>query len=101
MDEGRLDRLEQALLLHAKGRQASPPPEGFTAGVMREVRARAERRVDFRELLGAAMRRFAPAGAVAAAAACAYAQASERLMNQVLLALTLNGGPQLLAGLMP
>lgn len=104
MDDGRLDRLEQALLRHA--RMAKPAPQvpwDFTAGVMREVRARAERGQDFWNLFSLAARRFAPVGALAATAACGYAQLMERVLNQALLSLSLHGGSgaMTLAGMLP
>jgi hypothetical protein len=103
MDDGRLDRLEQALVLHAQGRKRMDPPAGFADGVMREVHAAAERREDFWNAFSFAARRFAPAGALAAAAAYGYAQLSERLLSQALLTLSLHGGitALTLAGLLP
>ncbi|MBA4357062.1 MAG: hypothetical protein Q7U56_08460 [Humidesulfovibrio sp.] len=103
MDDGRLDRLEQALVLHARGRARTLPPAGFTTGVMRAVRANAERRNDFWSAFSFVARRFAPAGALAATATYGYAQMSERLLNQALLSLSLHGGAAAftLAGLLP
>lgn len=106
MDDGRLDRLEQALVLHARGRKRMDPhPDvmaGLAAGVMREVRARAEAKSDFWGVFVLAGWRFAPAGALAATAAFAWAQASERLLGQALMSLSLTGGAgYLLAGLLP
>lgn len=103
MDDGRLDQLEQALLLHARGRKPLAPPTGFTDGVMRAVRANANQRNDFWSAFTFAARRFAPAGALAATAACGYAQLSERLLAQALLTLSLHGSGSayLLAGLLP
>ena len=103
MDDGRLDQLEQALLLHARGRKPLVAPAGFTAGVMRAVRANADRQSDFWSVFACAARRFIPAGALAATVACACALLSERALNQALLILSLHGGgsPYLLAGLIP
>jgi len=102
MDDGRLDRLEQALVLHAGGRTAPAVPRGFTDQVMRAVRARAEASGGFWALFQFAARRFAPVGALAATAACGYAQLSERLFNQALLSMSLHGGGAFsLARLMP
>lgn len=103
MDDGRLDRLEQALVQRARGRKRMDPPVGFTAGVMRGVRAAAERRSEFWGVFALAARRFVPAGALAATAACGYALMSERLLNQALLVLSLHGSGSayILAGLLP
>jgi hypothetical protein len=103
MDDGRLDQLEQALLLHARSRKPLAPPAGLTEGVMREVRALADRRSDFWSVFVFAARRFVPAGALAATTAGGYALLSERVLNQALLTLSLHGGdsPYLLAGLLP
>lgn len=103
MDDGRLDQLEQALLLHARGRKPLAPPAGFTAGVMRGVRNLADERSDFWSVFACAAQRFVPAGALAATVACACALLSERALNQALLTLSLHGGssPYLLAGLIP
>ena len=103
MDDGRLDQLEQALLLRARGRTAPAMPGGFSAGVMREVRLVAERRSDFWSVFSSAAWRFVPAGALAATATFGYAQLSERLLNQALLSLSLHGGATsiTLAGLLP
>lgn len=103
MDDGRLDVLEQALLLHARGRKRMDPPAGFVDGVMREVRARDVSRGDFWSAFCCAARRFVPAGALAATASFGYAQLSERLLHQALLALSLQGGSSALtlAGLLP
>jgi hypothetical protein len=103
MDDGRLDQLEQALLLHARGRKHIGPPVGFTDGVMREVRAAAERQNDFGNIFFFAAQRFVPAGALAATAACGYALQSERLLAQALFVLSLHGSGSayLLAGLLP
>ncbi len=106
MDDGRLDRLEQALVLHARARKPKRRmdlPAGFTPGVLRAVRAVHARRSDFWGVFALAARRFAPAGALAATAACGYAQLSERLLNQALLALSLHGAGSAytLAGLLP
>ena len=103
MDDGRLDQLEKALLLHARVKKHPVLPAGFTDGVMREVRARAERRVDFWSLFTFAARRFVPAGALAATAACGYALMSERVLSQALLTLSLHGSGSayLVAGLLP
>lgn len=110
MDDGRLDRLEQALLTHARGRKPTGRmdlPEGFTGGVMRAVRVVSERQADGRNdfwfAFAQAAQRFAPAGALAATASYGYAQFSERLLNQALLALSQSGGggAYLLAGLLP
>ncbi len=103
MDDGRLDQLEQALVLRAGNRKPPAMPAGFTAGVMREVRRSVERRSDFWSLFAFAARRFVPAGALAATASFGYAQLSERLLNQALLSLSLHGGSAAftLAGLLP
>lgn len=104
MDDGRLDRLEHALLLHFRAqRRAAPAPGDFTAQVMRAVRLRAEKAPDFWDVFSQAARRFAPVGALAATAACGYAQSMERVFNQALLSLSLHGGSSALTlvGLMP
>jgi len=103
MDDGRLDQLEQVLLRHARGRSPMAAPAGFTEGVMRAVRAKVEARNDFWSLFSLAGSRFAPAGALVASAACAYALMSERLLTQAVVSLSLHGtgGTYILAGLMP
>lgn len=102
MDDGRLDRLEQALVRHFRRRQPVGVPQGFAGEVMRSVRARADAAGGFWPLFQFAARRFAPVGALAATAACGYAQLSERLLNQALLTMSLHGGGALsLARLMP
>ena len=103
MDDGRLDQLEQALVLCARNRKTSAMPAGFTVGVLREVRRSVERRSDFWSIFTFAARRFVPAGALAATASYGYAQLSERLLNQALLSLSLHGGATsiTLAGLLP
>jgi len=103
MDDGRLDQLEQALLLHARGRKPLAVPAGFTGGVMRAVRASADRQSDFWSVFSLAAWRFVPAGTLAATAACGYALLSERALNQALLTLSLHGSGStyLLAGLLP
>ncbi len=102
MDDGRLDRLEQALMRHFRRKPAVGVPPGFTGQVMRSVRARAEAAGGFWALFQFAARRFAPVGALAATAACGYAQLSERLFNQALLSMSLHGGGALsLTQLMP
>jgi hypothetical protein len=98
----RLDRIEQALVLHARTRPALAVPAGFEAAVMRSVRASAEAAGGFWTVFSFAARRFAPVGALAATAACGYAQVSERLFNQALLIMSLHGGSALsMARLMP
>lgn len=72
-----------------------PPADfmgGFTAGVMREVRATADRRADFWSAFSFVARRFVPAGVLAATLTYGYAQMCERLLNQALLSLSLHGG---------
>ncbi len=103
MDDRRLDVLEDTLLRHARARRPLAAPENFTAGVMREVRAVAARRSDFWMAFACAARRFAPAGALAATAACGYALMSELVLDQALLTLSLHGSGStyLLAGLLP
>ncbi|MGE4263455.1 MAG: hypothetical protein AB7E46_03170 [Desulfovibrio sp.] len=103
MDDGRLDRIEQALVRGARLRaQSVPVPQDFTARIMREVRAKASARVEFWDVFGRAARRFAPVGALAATGACGYAQVMERVLNQALVSLSLHGGSSLtLAGFMP
>ncbi len=103
MDDRRLDRIEQALLLHHRKRsQGVAVPHDFTARVMRAVRHKAERKADFWDFFGLAARRFAPVGALAATAACGYAQLMERMLNQALLSVSMHGsGVVTLAGLMP
>lgn len=103
MDDGRLDQLEQALLLHGRGRKPLGMPAGFADGVMRQVRVLADQRSDFGSVFSLVAWRFVPAGALAATAACAYAQLSERVLNQALLTLSLHGSGStyLLAGLLP
>lgn len=93
MDDGRLDRIEQALLRHHRLRSAAAaPPPGFSAAVMRGVRQAAERQAGFWDIFGLAARRFAPVGALAATAAYGYAQVMERLLSQAVLSLSLHGG---------
>ena len=103
MDDRRLDRFEQALLKHGRLRnRAVPVPHDFTAQVMRSVRHKAESRVDFWDVFSMVARQFAPVGALAATAACGYAQFMERVLSQALLSLSLHGsGTIILAGLMP
>lgn len=105
MDDGRLDRIEAALLRGRALRMEKPGPAApgdFTAQVLRSVRQAAERPARFWDLFGGAARRFAPVGALAAGAACGYAQYMERLMNQALLSLSMHGGGYTsLAGLLP
>jgi len=98
----RLDNLEQALVLHARCRRPPAVPAGFTDGVMRAVRQKAESVGGFWTMFGFAARRFAPVGALAATAVCGYAQLSERLFSQTLLFLSLHGaGAYSLVRLMP
>lgn len=103
MDDGRLDRIEQALLRHGSLRARPVPlPQDFTARIMREVRNMAPRPVSFWDVFGMAARRFAPVGALAATAACGYAQFMERALHQAVLSLSLHGaGAITLAGLVP
>jgi len=104
MDDGRLDRIEQALMRGAQLRAPSAvAPQDFTARIMREVRAKASVKVEFWDVFGRAARRFAPVGALAATGACGYAQVMERILNQALVSLSLHGGSNALtlAGLMP
>ncbi|HWR02465.1 MAG TPA: hypothetical protein VN419_00490 [Humidesulfovibrio sp.] len=103
MDDGRLDRIEQALLRHGSLRaQSVQLPQDFTARIMREVRNKAPRSVSFWDLFGIAARRFAPVGALAATAACGYAQFMERALHQAVLSLSMHGaGAITLAGLVP
>lgn len=101
MDDGRLDRLERALLGALRARRAAVPAD-FTAAVMRHVRNLPPRRAAFWDLFGLTARRFAPVGALAATATFGYAQMVERAFNQALVSLSLHGGGVLsLAGLMP
>lgn len=104
MDDGRLDRIEQALLRHGRKRAGTPKeaPYGFTERIMREVAAKAPRPLDFWDIFAVAAKRFAPVGALAATVACGYAQMMERLFNQAVVSLSLHGaGAVTLAGLMP
>lgn len=102
MEDRRLDGIEQALLRAGQLRAAAEVPPDFTARIMREVRAVAPRRIDFWDMFGLAARRFAPVGALAATAACGYAQLMDRVLNQALVSLSLHGGGALtLAGLVP
>jgi len=102
MDDRRLDRIEQALVRHARMRQSVAVPHDFTASVMRSVRAKAERGADFWDIFSLAARRFVPVGALAASAACGYAQFLDKVYNQALLSLSMHGaGTLTLAGLMP
>jgi hypothetical protein len=97
MDERRLDRLERTLFLHARLRRGCVAvPQDFTERVMRSVRQCAEARSSFWDIFGSAARRFAPVGAFAAAAVCGYAEMTERVLNQALLALSLHGGSSVL-----
>lgn len=108
MEDGRLDDIERALIRAGQLRAdqlragADVPPD-FTARIMRDVRAKAPRRVDFWDLFSLAGRRFVPVGALAATAACGYAQFMDRVFNQALVSLSLHGGGSALtfAGLMP
>lgn len=101
MDDGRLDRLERALMGAWRARQVAVPAD-FAAGVMRAVRSLPPRRLAFWDIFGLAARRFAPVGALAATATYGYAQLAERAFNQALVSLSLHGGGALsLAGLMP
>lgn len=103
MDDGRLEQLEQVLVLRARHRKPPALPVGFTGSVMHDVRAIADRRSDFWSLFTFAARRFVPAGALAATASCGYALVSERFLNQALLTLSLHGGGSsyILARLLP
>lgn len=102
MDERKLDRLEQALYLHARKQQAAAVPVDFTARVMRSVRAKAERGADFWDIFGLVARRFAPVGAFAATAVCGYVQLVDKALSQALLSLSLHGGaPVLFARMLP
>ena len=93
MDDGRLDRLEEALRLNFRNRQgAAALPQDFTARVMRAVRARHEHASGFWDIFSCAARRFAPVGALAATVACGYAEVTERVVNQALLSVSLHGG---------
>ena len=74
MDDGRLDRLEEALRHNYHSRQSAPAvPPDFTAQVLRAVRVSHERGSGFWDIFGLAARRFAPVGALAATAASASA----------------------------
>lgn len=102
MDDRRLDRFEQTLLLHVRSRQSAPVPHDFVASVMRSVRKKAERRLDFWDVFSLAARRFVPVGALAATAACGYAQFMDKVLNQALLSLSMHGASTItFAGLMP
>lgn len=103
MDDRRLDGIEQTLLRAGQLRAGAQTPPDFTARIMREVRAKAPRRIDFWDMFGLAARRFAPVGALAATAACGYAQLMDRVLNQALVSLSLHGGGSALtlAGLVP
>ncbi len=103
MDDGRLDMLEKQLLRHAKTRTQPQLPADFTAGVMRAVRAKAERRLRFLDVFGVAAWRFVPAGALAATAMYGYALQADKVLGQALLSISLSGGGSLttLAALMP
>jgi hypothetical protein len=103
MDDGRLEQLEQVLVLRARHRKPPALPVGFTGSVMHDVRDIADRRSDFWSLFTSAARRFVPAGALAATAACGYAIMSERVLSQALLTLSLHGSGSayLVAGLLP
>ena len=102
MDDRRLDRIEQTLLLHSRSRQSAPLPHDFTAQVMRSVRQKVERSLDFWDVFSVAARRFVPVGALAATAACGYAQFMDKAFNQAVLALSMHGANAItLAGLMP
>lgn len=103
MDDGRLDSIEQALMRHGRLRaRPIPAPYGFTERILREVAGKAPRALDFWDLFGVAARRFVPVGALAATAACGYAQMMERLFNQAVLSLSLHGASATtLAGLVP
>jgi len=104
MDDGRFDRIEQALLRGARMRaRSAAPPQDFTARIMREVRAKASAGGEFWDVFGRAARRFAPVGALAATGACGYAQVMDRVLNQALVSLSLHGGGNALtlAGFMP
>jgi len=104
MDDGRFDRIEQALLRGARMRaRSAAPPQDFTARIMREVRGKFPARNEFWDVFGLVARRFAPVGALAATGALGYAQVMERVLNQTLVSLSLHGGSNVmtLAGLMP
>ena len=108
MEDRRLDGIEQALMRAGQLRAdrlcagAQVPPD-FTARIMRDVRAKAPRRIDFWDMFSLAARRFAPVGALAATVACGYAQLMDRVLNQALVSLSLHGGGSALtlAGLVP
>lgn len=104
MDDGRLDRIEQALMHSARLRaQSAAVPQDFTARIMREVRGKIPARKEFWDVFGLVATRFAPVGALAATGALGYAQVMERVLNQALVSLSLHGGgnAMTLAGLMP
>ena len=102
MDDRRLDNLEQALLRSFRARQSAPVPANFTASVMREVRQKAERGTSFLDVFSLVARRFAPVGALAATAACGYAQFVDKVFNQAVLSLSMHSTAGItLAGLMP
>jgi hypothetical protein len=104
MDDGRLDRIEQALYRSARLRaQSAVVPQDFTARIMCEVRGKNPARIEFWDVFGLVARRFAPVGALAATGALGYAQVMERVLNQALVSLSLHGGGNALtlAGLMP
>ena len=102
MDDRRLDNIEQALLCHHRARQCAQVPSDFTARVMREVRQKAERGADFMDVFSLVARRFAPVGALAATAACGYAQFMDKVFNQAVLSPSLHSTAGItLAGLMP
>ncbi|MBI5519342.1 MAG: hypothetical protein HY916_04725 [Desulfovibrio sp.] len=103
MEDGRLDSIERALMRHGRLRaKPMPAPYGFTERIMREVAGKTPRANEFWDIFSVAARRFVPVGALAATAACGYAQMMERLFNQAVLSLSLHGaGVATLAGLVP
>jgi hypothetical protein len=103
MDDRKLDTIERALVSHLRNRRAAAVPAGFSAQVMRAVRENAERRLDFWDFFGVAVRRFAPVGALAATAVCGYAQLVDKAFGQALLSVSLHGGAtsMLYAGMLP
>ena len=103
MDDGRLDRVEEMLVRHARNRQVPELPADFTAGVMRAVRNKAEKASGIWDVFSVVALRFVPAGALAATAMYGFAAHAESTFSQAMLSFSLTGGGSLitLAALMP
>jgi len=103
MDDGRLDRVEEMLVRHARNRQVPELPADFTASVMRAVRNKADKASGLWDVFSVIAWRFVPAGALAATAMYGFAVHAESAFSLALLRFSLTGGGSLttLAALIP